>query len=329
MQLRDKRVLVTGGTGFIGSHLVERLVTEGCKVRVLANYKSHPSVGNLAYVDGAVRENVEIVFGDVCDRDSALHAVEGNSVVFHLAALIGIPYSYVAPSSYVQTNVAGTLNLLQAARALGVERFVHTSTSETYGSAQYVPIDERHPQVGQSPYSATKIGADKLAESFALSFEMAVTTVRPFNVFGPRQSDRAIIPTIIAQRVAGLKTVRIGDPAPKRDFTFASDTAEGFVRAARCDQAVGKSINIGSGKSIAMGALTEKICELSGGGRHLCESKRARPAGSEITELLCDNTLARDLLGWTPQVGLTDGLVRTIEFVRSHPDLYAPGQYRV
>lgn len=329
MNLNNKRVIVTGGAGFVGSHLVEQLVEAGCRVRVLANYKSHPDVGNLAHVSKDIFNSVEIVWGDVTDRDSVTHACQGMQVVFHLAALIGIPYSYIAPHSYVQTNVIGTLNLLQAARSAGIERFVHTSTSETYGSARKVPMDENHPLTGQSPYSATKIGADKLVESFVCSFELPAVTVRPFNVFGPRQSDRAIIPTIIAQRVAGRDPVRIGDPAPKRDFTFVADTARGFMAAACCDAAIGRVINIGNGQSISIGKLTEKICELTGGARYESESQRVRPQGSEVSELLCDASLARELLGWRPKVMLDEGLRRTIDFVRKHPELYAPNQYRV
>jgi dTDP-glucose 4,6-dehydratase len=329
MKLHGRRVLVTGGTGFVGSHLAERLVHEGCSVRVLANYRSQPSVGNLAFLDKDIFNEIEVVWGDVWDRDSVIQVMEGTSAVFHLAALIGIPYSYIAPASYVQTNVVGTLNVLQAARHHAIERVVHTSTSETYGSAQYTPMDEKHPQVGQSPYAATKIGADKLAESFACSFDVPVVTIRPFNVYGPRQSERAIIPTIIAQRLASEGAVQIGDPSPKRDFTFAADTAEGFVRAAACDQAIGRTINIGQGKSIAIGELADRICELTGGGTWESKSQRARPVRSEVNELLCDNTLANELLGWQPEVALEQGLQRTVEFMRDHVEMFTPESYAV
>ncbi|HNO78686.1 MAG TPA: GDP-mannose 4,6-dehydratase [Phycisphaerae bacterium] len=329
MNLAGKRVLITGGTGFIGSHLAELLVKSGSQVRVLANYKSMPSCGNLDYVDPYIRDEIEIVWGDVTDRDSVMNVVDGVSVVFHLSALIGIPYSYIAPLSYVQTNINGTLNILQACRQLNIERLVHTSTSETFGSAQYTPMDEKHPLVGQSPYSATKLGADKLAESFACSFDLPVVTVRPFNVFGPRQSDRAIIPTIIAQRIASDAPVRIGDPSPRRDFTFVTDTARGFIAAAQCDDAIGRTFNIGNGKSISIGELAETICELTGGGTYVSESQRIRPKKSEVNELRCDSTLARTVLGWSPEVSLTDGLVETIEFMRSHTEMYAPLEYRV
>jgi NAD dependent epimerase/dehydratase len=329
MKLAGKRVLITGGTGFIGSHLAELLVECGCLVRVLANYKSMPSCGNLEFVDPHVRDEIEIVWGDITDRDSVMNVVDGMAVVFHLSALIGIPYSYIAPQSYVQTNIVGTLNVLQACRSLDVERLVHTSTSETFGSAQYTPMDEKHPLVGQSPYSATKLGADKLAESFACSFELPVVTVRPFNVFGPRQSDRAIIPTIIAQRIAGKDPVRIGDPTPRRDFTYATDTARGFIAAAQCDNAIGQTFNLGNGKSISIGELATMICELTGGGSYVSESHRIRPQKSEVNELRCDSTLAQSVLGWSPQISLTNGLTETIEFMKSHTEMFAPLEYRV
>lgn len=329
MRLAEKTVLITGGTGFVGSHLAERLVREGCKVRVLGNYKSQPSLGNLACIDSRIINEIEIMWGDVCDRDSVLAATGGVSVVFHLAALIGIPYSYIAPGSYVQTNVVGTLNVLQAVRAVGVERLVHTSTSEVYGSAQYTPMDEKHPLVGQSPYAATKIAADKLVESFGCSFDLAAVTVRPFNVFGPRQSERAIIPTIVAQGTSGVDPVRIGDPSPKRDFTFVTDTVDGFLRAALCDEAVGQTINLGNGQSISVGDLALRICELTGGCRIVSENVRMRPQASEVRELLSDSSLARKLMGWVPKVSLNDGLAQTIEFARQHPDRFSPKRYCV
>lgn len=329
MKLADRVVLLTGGTGFVGSHLTEALVERGCRVRVLANYKSQPDVGNLCFLSPEVRSRIEIVWGDVSDRDSVDHVVAGATAVFHLAALIGIPYSYIAPESYVRTNVCGTLNVLQACRRHGVDRLVHTSTSEVYGSARFIPMDESHPLVGQSPYAASKIGADQLVESFHRSFELPTVTVRPFNVFGPRQSDRAVIPTIIAQCVAGLPEVRIGDPTPKRDFTFVTDTAEGFVRAAECEDAIGCTVNVGSGRSVSIGDVAELICRRAGGGRVVTDERRIRPKGSEVSELKCDATLAGSLLGWRPRVELTEGIDRTIEFVRRHADRFAAGEYRV
>ncbi len=329
MEMAGRKVLVTGGTGFVGSHLVEQLVATGAQVRVLGNYKSQPNLGNLAFLSDDVRQRIDVVWGDVCDRDSVMHVTDGIDTIFHLAALIGIPYSYIAPDAYVRTNVTGTLNILQAARARGIQRLVHTSTSEVYGSAQYVPMDETHPLVGQSPYSASKIAADKLVESFACSFELPVVTVRPFNVFGPRQSDRAIIPTIIAQCISGQKVVKIGDPSPKRDFTFVTDTVNGFIRAATTANATGRTVNIGHGESIAIGELADRICSIVGDCRWESESTRMRPTGSEVSELLCDSRLACDLLGWSPAVSLDDGLRQTIAFVQEHPHLFQPKSYRV
>lgn len=329
MQLAGQRVLITGGTGFVGSHLAERLVRDGCRVRVLANYKSQPHVGNLQFTSPEIRQEMEIVWGDVCDRDSVTQACAGQAAVFHLAALIGIPYSYVAPASYVQTNVAGTLNVLQAVRSSGVERLMHTSTSETYGTARYTPMDESHPLTAQSPYAATKIAADKLVESFCHAFALPAVTVRPFNVYGPRQSDRAVIPTIISQALASGGEIRLGDPAPRRDFTFVTDTVEGFVRAAGCDQAIGRVLNLGSGQSISIGALAERIRAAIGGGRVVRDAGRIRPESSEVGELCCHNGLAYDVLGWAPSVNLATGLDRTIEFIRRHPEQFTPRHYAI
>jgi NAD dependent epimerase/dehydratase len=329
MKLEDRRVLVTGGCGFIGSFLAEQLVERGCRVRVLAHYRAERSEGNLALVDPAVRRRIDVVWGDVTDRDSVQNSMEGMSVVFHLAALIGIPYSYVAPACYVSTNTVGTLNVLQAARNCAVERVVHTSTSETYGSARYTPMDEGHPLVAQSPYSASKIAADKLAESFWRSFDLPVVTVRPFNAFGPRQTDRAVIPTIIAQRLAGREEIRLGDATTVRDFTFVTDTARAFVLAAECDQAVGRTINVGSGVGRSIARVAEAVFELTGGGRLATTSERTRPANSEVRELVCDAALARQLLGWQPDVSFTEGLKRTLAFVAENPARYDPHEYVV
>ena len=325
MNWNGKRVLVTGAGGFIGSHLVERLVNEGARVRALVHYNALESRGWLN--DAAVRENVEVVAGDVTDRDSVRHAVTGTEVVFHLAALIAIPYSYQAPASYVRTNVTGTLHVLQAAHELGVERVVHTSTSEVYGTARYVPIDEAHPLQGQSPYSASKIGADKMAEAFACSFEVPVVTVRPFNTFGPRQSARAVIPTVITQCLTG-SAVRLGSLTPTRDLNFVTDTVDGFVRAASAPGAVGQTINLGSGREISIGALAQLIGELAGRPVTVeCDPQRLRPTGSEVERLLADNRRARELLDWAPAIGLEEGLRRTIAWVRDHIERYRPGVY--
>ncbi|MCP4250471.1 MAG: SDR family NAD(P)-dependent oxidoreductase [bacterium] len=329
MKLNDRRVLVTGATGFLGSYLVEALVREGCKVRALAHYRSDQRPGNLTLLPDDVLDAVEVVWGDVRDRDCVVQAVADVEVIFHLAALIGIPYSYRAPGSYVAVNVEGTLNVLQAARQAGVGRLVHTSTSEVYGSAQYTPIDEKHPLVGQSPYSATKIAADKLAESFHLTFELPVVTVRPFNAFGPRQSGRAVIPTIIAQRLADIDPVVIGDAGTIRDLTYAADTARAFVAAAECDEAVGRTINVGAGQGITIGELAEVIFALTGGGTYRSDPSRMRPAGSEVRELICANDLANELLGWRPEMTLKEGLLATVDFIRTHPERYRPSHYVV
>jgi len=327
--LRGKHVLVTGATGFIGSHLVERLLHEGCAVRALAHYRSDRRPGHLARLDPGDLKRVELVWGDVCDRDLTIGATRGIDVVFHLAALIGIPYSYQAPSSYVQTNVVGTLNMLQAARDWGVERFVHTSTSEVYGSAQYTPIDESHPLVAQSPYAASKIGADQLAESFYRAFDVAVVTVRPFNTYGPRQSDRAIIPTILAQCLAGCDRIRIGDGAPVRDFVYVTDTVDGFVRAAACDAAEGSVINLATGQGISIADLAGKACRQFDGAAIETVDARCRPRRSEIRELIGDSRRAADLLGWRPTICLSDGLARTAEFINANADRFAAGHYVV
>jgi dTDP-glucose 4,6-dehydratase len=327
MNWTGRRVLVTGGGGFIGSHLVERLVELGATVRALVHYNA---LGSRGWLDGSpVRDEVEVVAGDVTDRDSVRQAMREREVVFHLAALIAIPYSYQAPASYVRTNVEGTVNVLQNARDLGVERVVHTSTSEVYGTARYAPIDEAHPLQGQSPYSASKIGADKLAEAFHLSFGLPVVTVRPFNTFGPRQSARAIIPTIITQCLAGER-VRLGNLHPTRDLNYVANTAEGFVRAAAAPEAIGRTINLGTGREISMGDLARLIMQLVGREATVeTDEQRLRPEGSEVDRLLADTTLARNLLGWEPAVDLETGLRRTIDWMREHQDRYRPGVYTV
>lgn len=315
-----KRVLVTGAGGFIGSHLTERLVELGADVRAFVHYNA---LGTWGWLDhSAVREDIEVVAGDVTDRESVRQAMQGVEVAFHLAALIGIPYSYRAPASYVRTNVEGTLNVLQAARELGLERVVHTSTSEVYGTARRVPIDETHPLQGQSPYSASKIGADKMAEAYHLSFDLPVTTVRPFNTFGPRQSSRAVIPTIVTQCLAG-QVVRLGSLEPTRDLNYVSDTVEGFVCAAATPAAVGRTVNLGSGREISVGELARLIASMMGEIITIeSDTQRVRPAGSEVERLLADNTRARNLLAWNPRVSLEDGLQSTIDWIRKHHERY-------
>ena len=323
----SKKVLVTGAGGFIGSHLTERLVDLGARTRAFVHYNSRGTWGWLDH--SSFKENIEVIAGDIADRDSVRQAVDGVNVVFHLAALIGIPYSYHAPVSYVRTNVEGTLNVLQASLEANVECVVHTSTSEVYGTAQYVPIDEQHPLQGQSPYSATKIGADKLAEAFHRSFGLPVITLRPFNTYGPRQSDRAVIPTIITQCMKG-HIVRLGNLSPTRDFNYVVDTVEGFIRAAQSQRAVGRVINIGSGQEISTGDLAHKIANLMGKPIEIeCENKRVRPEKGEVERLCAANDLAKKLLGWEPCYTLDEGLRLTIDWIGEHYEYYRPKVYTI
>jgi len=327
MNWQGKKVLVTGAGGFIGSHLAEALCREGARVRALVHYNALGSRGWLDYSE--LSDELEILAGDIADADSVRQAVRGVDVVFHLAALIAIPYSYVAPASYVRTNINGTLNVLQAAREAGTGRVVHTSTSEVYGTALQVPISEEHPLQGQSPYSASKIGADKIAESYFCSFEIPVTTVRPFNTFGPRQSARAVIPTIITQCLSGKK-VKLGSLSPTRDMNYVSNTAKGFMLAATAPEAIGRTINLGSGKEISINDLAELIAQLTGAEIELeSDDARVRPEKSEVERLLADNSLANELLGWTPEVDLKTGLQQTIDWLRENLDKYRPGVYVV
>lgn len=327
MNWTNKKVLVTGAGGFIGSHLTERLVALGATVRGFVHYNA---LGTWGWLDqSAVVDDIEVVAGDIGDHDSVLGATKDVDIVFHLAALIAIPYSYQAPASYVRTNIEGTLNVLQAARTHGLERVVHTSTSEVYGTAQYVPIDEAHPQQGQSPYSASKIGADKMAEAFYRSFQVPVATVRPFNTFGPRQSARAVIPTIITQCLT-QDVVRLGSLTPTRDLNFVSNTVDGFLAAGSLDAAVGQTINFGSGREISIGDLARLIGDLIKKDVAVeCEADRLRPAKSEVERLLANHDLAKDLLGWTPEVSLEDGLVKTIDWIQDNLERYRPGVYVV
>jgi dTDP-glucose 4,6-dehydratase len=270
---------------------------------------------------------MEVIAGDITDPESVLRAMEGCETVFHLAALIAIPYSYVAPYSYMRANIEGTLNVLQAARKLGIFRVIHTSTSETYGTARYVPIDEAHPMQGQSPYSASKIGADKMAEAFFLSFGTPIVIVRPFNTYGPRQSARAVIPTIITQCLAGQK-IRLGNLTPTRDFNFVTDTARGFIAAAEAPSAEGLTVNLGSGQEISIRDLAELIGELAGNRANVeIEEGRTRPLGSEVERLLASNALAREKFGWSPQVPLRDGLIQTIAWIGENRNRFRTGTY--
>ena len=311
--------LVTGADGFIGSHLTELLLSEGYHVRALSLYNSFNFWGWLEQVR---HPELEVVCGDVRDPDFCRHITRGADIVFHLAALIAIPYSYVAPDSYVDTNIKGTLNMLQAARDCGVERILVTSTSEVYGTALYVPIDEKHPRQPQSPYSATKIGADAIAKSFYNAFDLPVTIVRPFNTYGPRQSARAIIPTVISQIAAGEREIKVGDLSPTRDFNFVKDTCRGFLAIARAENVAGEEINIATGKEITMQHTLETIARLMDADiRWTVDPARLRPSKSEVRRLLGDASKLRDLTGWQPQFSLEEGLKATIDWFTDKDNL--------
>ncbi len=326
MNWQGVSVLVTGAGGFIGSHLTEELVRRGATVRALVEYNSLGSWGWLD--DSEARRDAEILLGDIRDSDFMERAARGVDTVFHLAALIAIPYSYEAPRSYVETNVVGTVNVLSAGSRAGARRIVHTSTSEVYGTAQYVPIDEKHPLQGQSPYSASKIAADKMAEAYQRSFSLPVVTVRPFNTFGPRQSARAAIPTIVTQALVG-PTVKLGALSPTRDLNYVSNIVDGMIRAASAPDVVGRTLNLGSGREISIGDLAKLIGRLMN--RELSiesEAARLRPEASEVERLLADATSARDLLGWQPSISLEDGLSRTIDWLQNNLHRYRPGEYQ-
>jgi dTDP-glucose 4,6-dehydratase len=324
---KDRKVLVTGAGGFIGSHLAERLVRLGARTRALVRYSSNGVLGWLD--DSSVKADLEIIAGDVRDPWRVYEAIEGVDVVFHLAALIGIPYSYIAPHSYLSTNTEGTLNILEAARRLGTKRIISTSTSEVYGSARYIPIDEDHPLQGQSPYSASKIAADKLVESYNLSFGVPVTIVRPFNTFGPRQSVRAVIPAIISQALAGER-IRLGGLLPTRDFNFVSDIVEGFLAIASSESSLGEAINLGTGIEISIGDLANMIGRLMDKQLILeTEEQRLRPPKSEVTRLCANANKARDIFGWKPDVPLEEGLLQTIEWVSDNAETYHANTYAV
>ncbi|HET6977562.1 MAG TPA: GDP-mannose 4,6-dehydratase [Pyrinomonadaceae bacterium] len=327
MDWTGKKVLVTGAGGFIGSHLTERLVELGASTRAFVRYSS---TGSWGWLDQSpLKNDIEVVLGDIRDQDTVANALKDVEVVFHLAALIAIPYSYHAPLSYVRTNVEGTLNVLQGAQRMGTEVVVHTSTSEVYGTARTVPIDENHPLQGQSPYSATKIGADKIAESFFLSFGLPVVTVRPFNTYGPRQSARAVIPTIVTQALNGAE-IRLGNLEPTRDLNFVADTVEGFIKAAATPKAIGEVINLGTGREISIGDLAALILKLMN--RDLpvsLESVRMRPENSEVDRLCADSRKGQSILGWTPKHSLEEGLTATIEWIRENSERYRTGIYVV
>ncbi len=322
-----KKVLVTGAGGFIGSHLTEMLVEAGAEVTAMIRYTSRSDWGNLEFLPEEKRAALKTTAGNIEDPHFVLRAIEGREVVFHLAALIAIPYSYVAPTSYVRTNIEGTVNVLEAARFHGTPRVVHTSTSECYGTALYAPIDEKHPLQGQSPYSASKIGADKMAESYHRAFGLPVATLRPFNTYGPRQSARAVIPTIISQALTRPE-IRLGDLRPVRDLNFVRDTAEAFMAIAGCDAALGRTVNAGAGKGITIGELASLILEIMGRKLPVVqEEQRMRPENSEVFKLLCDNRLAEELMGWSPRTPLRNGLAKVVQFVERHPGFYKPALY--
>jgi NAD dependent epimerase/dehydratase len=332
MRFQGKKVLVTGADGFIGSHLVEALLNEGAQVRAFCVYNSFNTWGWIDSFPVEKQKQLEIFTGDVRDPNGVRKAMEGIDIVFHLAALIAIPFSYHSPDAYVDTNVKGTLNIIQAGRDLGCERILVTSTSEVYGTAQYVPIDEKHPKQGQSPYSATKIGADYLADSFFRSFELPVTIVRPFNTFGPRQSARAIIPTIITQLLAGKEEILLGDLTPTRDLVFVKDTAEGFIQAALHKELIGQEVNIATNSEISIGDLAQSLInQINPNAKIIQEEQRIRPEKSEVFRLFGDNTKMKELSGWSPAYSLEDGLKETIEWFRNPENLskYKPDIYNI
>jgi NAD dependent epimerase/dehydratase len=322
-----RKVLITGAGGFIGSHLCENLIEAGADVTALVRYNSRSDWGNLEFLAPEHKTALKVVAGNIEDGDFVSRQVKGKEYIFHLAALIAIPYSYVAPLSYVRTNIEGTLNVLEAARRYEVSRVVHTSTSETYGTALYTPIDEKHPLQGQSPYSASKIGADKIVESFYLSFNLPVATTRPFNTYGPRQSARAVIPTIISQALTS-DVIHLGALTPVRDLNYVKDTVNGFIRVAESEQAIGEVINIGYGKGITIGELVSVILKLLNCEKQIVvEEERLRPTKSEVFTLICDNHKALEKTGWKPQYSLSQGLAETIDFIEKNLYLYRPNQY--
>jgi NAD dependent epimerase/dehydratase len=329
MNLDKKNVFVTGAGGFIGSHLCSHLLENGANVTAMLHYNSRSDWSNLEFLDKNERDSLEIVKGNVEDSSFMNSKTKDHDVVFHLAALIGIPYSYEAPLSYVKTNIEGTVNVLEAARRNDIELVINTSTSETYGSAIYTPIDELHPLQGQSPYSASKISADKLAESYFNSFDLPVITVRPFNTFGPRQSSRAVIPTIISQLLTE-KEVSLGDTSPVRDFTYVDDTANGFICAANNDNNHGEFINLGYGKAASIGETAELIMDIMNINKEITsQNSRIRPKNSEVIHLISDNKKAADLIKWEPQISFREGLEKTIKFVETNIDLFKTDTYSI
>lgn len=324
-----KKVLITGAGGFIGSHLTERLVSLGADVKAFVRYNSRNDQGALEFLPFEVKEKVEIIMGDLRDSEAIREAMRDIDTVFHLGALIAIPYSYIHPREVIETNVIGTLNVLNAAKSFNTKKVIHTSTSEVYGTAQYVPIDEKHPLQGQSPYSASKIGADKIAESYYRSYNLPIATIRPFNTYGPRQSARAVIPTIISQALK-KDTIYLGSLHPLRDLTYVEDTVDGFIKTAVSEKAIGEVINIGSNFEISIGDLAEKILSLIGKKlRIISDVERVRPQDSEVERLLASNFKAKELIDWEPKFSLDEGLKRTIEWMKNNLERYKAGVYNV
>jgi NAD dependent epimerase/dehydratase len=332
MELKGKKVLVTGADGFIGSHLVEGLLKSGCRVKAFCYYNSFNSWGWIDTLPAEVQKQIEIFTGDIRDPNGVRTALKDCDIIFHLAALIAIPFSYHSPDNYVDTNIKGTLNILQAARDFGASKILVTSTSEVYGTALYVPIDEKHPRQGQSPYSATKIGADSIAESFYRSFDLPVTIVRPFNTFGPRQSARAVIPTIITQLLSGKNEIKLGSLHPTRDLLFVKDTVEGFKAIAMSDNVKGEEINIASQQEISIGDLARKLIEqINPSATIVSEDERLRPEKSEVERLLGSNEKLNKLTGWKPKYSLDEGLKETIQWFSDKTNLskYKPDIYNL
>lgn len=318
-----KKILVTGADGFIGSHLVEELLADGYEVRAFVYYNSFNTWGWLDTFPKEKLDKIDVFMGDIRDPNAVREAMDGMDAVMHLAALIAIPFSYYAPDAYVDTNIKGTLNVLQAAKLSGTKRILVTSTSEVYGTAQYVPIDEKHPYQGQSPYSATKIGADRLAESFYRSFNLPVTIVRPFNTFGPRQSARAVIPTIITQLLAGKSEIKLGSLEPTRDFNYVKDTARGFIKIMESEKTIGEEINIATQKEISIGELADELIrQINPNAKIICDGQRLRPAKSEVERLLGSNRKIMQLTDWKPEYTFAQGIAETIEFLKNNLDKY-------
>jgi NAD dependent epimerase/dehydratase len=329
MDWTSKKVLITGADGFIGSHLTEKLISQGARVKAFVMYNSFNTWGWIDTFSPEDKKAAEIVCGDIRETDLLKQTLKDVDIVFHLAALIAIPYSYASPASYIKTNVEGTLNLLQTSLECGVKKVIHTSTSEVYGTAQYVPIDEKHPLQGQSPYSASKIGADMIAESFFRSFNLPVATVRPFNTYGPRQSARAIIPTLILQLLKDTK-IRVGSLHPIRDFTYVGDTVDGFIKAAEAEGTNGEVINIGSNQGISIRELTNTLSQIVGKEVIIeCDEERIRPVNSEVNQLLCNNQKAKELIKWHPTVKLVEGLSKTVNWFKKNQQVYKSDLYNI